>query len=89
MKLRISNLLEVDDEIYVKYNEDKTLQWLKCKVEAVVGALKKNRISASLSGSRMTGFTTGRENEDFNKGKLPMLMSFKCPISRRPQHLAL
>lgn len=52
----------VDDEKYIKFNEDKAMQWLSAKVHRLVEVIKRCNVNVSTSGAKAAGYTTGKED---------------------------
>ena len=59
----IADVKENDNIFYFKYNEDKTLNWLKFKIKLIVDVLKKLNISVSNRSDKVIGFDSGRKVE--------------------------
>jgi len=58
----IADIKYVSEEMFVKYSSDNSLNWLKCKTDNIIEALKRNNISVSSVGCKASGYTTGKED---------------------------
>lgn len=60
--LLISFLLPVfEDDLFVKFNNTKTMRWLSAKFEQIKAALLANNIGKSLMGFSIASYNAGGE----------------------------
>ena len=59
----VADVKQIENECYFKYNQDKTLSWLKYKINSIVTVLKKLNVNVSNKSSQIVGFTSGRKEQ--------------------------
>ncbi|XP_054167016.1 ribonuclease H2 subunit B-like [Oppia nitens] len=55
------------DEVYVRYNGQKTMDYLSAKTDKTVDALIDNNVNVSYSGCKVSGYKTGKEDPNQEK----------------------
>ena len=68
MLVKLKLMSGVSEQLYVRYNTSKALNWLKAKTERTVDALIRNNICVSSDGCKVSGYTSGREDQNREKG---------------------
>jgi len=58
----IVDIKYINEEMYVRYNSQKTMEWLSIKIDNTVEALSRNEINVSSSGCKVSGYKTGKED---------------------------
>ena len=64
----IKFMSDMDEELFVRYNSTKALDWLKAKTDRTVDALVLNNICVSSDGCKVNGYTSGREDQNKDRG---------------------
>lgn len=73
---KCSITVEIDGERFVRYNEKKTVCWLKAKFNIIEKLVVEKSISSSSTSIKVKGFNSGRKDKADDKSNCKFFLHF-------------
>ncbi|CAG2121659.1 unnamed protein product [Medioppia subpectinata] len=64
----IADIKYINEEMFVRFNCQKTMDWLSKKIDNTVNAMIVNGMNVSCDGSKVSGYKSGKEDANREKG---------------------